>query len=73
MRKLALLFVLFAFFLLMGYTRAGQNFVSGDLENGEVRLEQNVGRDLGPMPAVRSLRAAGATRPIFRWPILSAR
>jgi uncharacterized protein YfaS (alpha-2-macroglobulin family) len=42
-RKLALLFVLFTFFLLMGYTRAGQNIVSGDVENGEVRLEQNVG------------------------------
>jgi alpha-2-macroglobulin len=48
MRKLALFFFLFAFFLLTGQTRAGQKYVSGDLENNAVRLEQNIGNDWGP-------------------------
>jgi alpha-2-macroglobulin len=59
MRKLALLLLLFIFFLLLvGHTRAGQYFVSGDLENDAVRLEQNIGEDLGsfgarPLPQLR--------------------
>ncbi|HMF05462.1 MAG TPA: MG2 domain-containing protein, partial [Methylocella sp.] len=48
MRKLAMLFVLCVFFLLMGQARAGHNFVSGDLESDAVRLEQNIGKDFGP-------------------------
>ena len=42
MRKLALLFLLFAFFLLMGQAQAGPGFVSGDLKNNAIRLEQKV-------------------------------
>jgi alpha-2-macroglobulin len=48
MRKLALLFLLFAFFLLTGQAGAGKKFVSGDLETDAVRLEQNIGKDWGP-------------------------
>jgi alpha-2-macroglobulin len=58
MRKLALLFLLFAFFLLMGQAQAGPGFVSGDLANNAIRLEQNIGEDLGslgsrPLPQLR--------------------
>ena len=58
MRKLALLFLLFAFFLLMGQAQAGPGFVGGDLENNAIRLEQNIGEDLGslgsrPLPQLR--------------------
>jgi uncharacterized protein YfaS (alpha-2-macroglobulin family) len=48
MRKLALLFLLCAFFLLMGQARAGSNFSNGDLENGAARLEQDIGKSKGP-------------------------
>lgn len=59
MRILALIFLVFAFLLLIGQARPGQNFVSGDLESDAVRLEQNIGEDLGsltsrPLPQLRA-------------------
>jgi uncharacterized protein YfaS (alpha-2-macroglobulin family) len=53
MRKLALLLLLCAFFLLMGQARAGSNFVSADLENEAVRLEQKITKDLRPLSKLR--------------------
>ena len=58
MRKLALLFLVFALLLLMGQVKASPNFVSGNLENDAFRLEHDIGEDLGslgsrPLPQLR--------------------
>jgi hypothetical protein len=47
MRKLAPLALGLAFLLWMGSAQARQSFVSEELENDAIRLEQNTGKDLG--------------------------
>ncbi|HET6379226.1 MAG TPA: alpha-2-macroglobulin [Methylocella sp.] len=46
MRKTAMLLLLAAIFLWGGGLKARESFVTGDLENSAIRLEQSIGRDL---------------------------
>ena len=47
MRKSAALTLGLAFLLWMGLAQARQNFVSEELENDAIRLEQKIGKNLG--------------------------
>ncbi|HET6375266.1 MAG TPA: hypothetical protein VFF88_04390, partial [Methylocella sp.] len=61
MRKTALLLLLAAVFLWGGGLKARESFVTGDLENSAIRLEQNIGRDVGALagrPAVQLRKEA---------------
>ena len=71
MRKSALLTLGLAFLLWMGGAQARQGFVSEELENDAIRLEQNIGKDLDglatrPLPQLRKDAQQAIARKDFK-------
>ena len=71
MRKSAPLTLGLAFLLWMGLAQARQSFVSEELENDAIRLEQNIGKDLGalatrPPPQLRKDAQQAIARKDFK-------